>query len=72
MEAMRNSYNILVGKPQGKRPLRRPRPRWEDISEWLLGNEGRNVWTGCIWLRIGTSDGCCERGNEPLGSIKAG
>jgi hypothetical protein len=27
---MRNAYNILVGKPEGKRPLRRPKRRWED------------------------------------------
>jgi hypothetical protein len=27
---MRNSYSILVGKPEGKRPLGRPRRRWED------------------------------------------
>jgi hypothetical protein len=27
---MRNAYSILVGKPEGKRPLRRPRRRWED------------------------------------------
>jgi hypothetical protein len=26
---MRNTYNILVGKPKGKRPLRRPRCGWE-------------------------------------------
>jgi hypothetical protein len=26
----RNAYNILVGKPEGERPLRRPRRRWED------------------------------------------
>jgi hypothetical protein len=26
----RNAYMILVGKPEGKRPLRRPRRRWED------------------------------------------
>jgi hypothetical protein len=26
---MRNAYNILVGKPKGKRPLQRPRHRWE-------------------------------------------
>jgi hypothetical protein len=29
MGDMRNVYNILVGKPEGKRPLRRPRRRWE-------------------------------------------
>jgi hypothetical protein len=27
---MRNDYTILVGKPEGKRPLGRPRCRWED------------------------------------------
>jgi hypothetical protein len=27
---MRNAYNISVGKPEGKRPLGRPRCRWED------------------------------------------
>jgi hypothetical protein len=26
----RKVYNILVGKPEGKRPLERPRRRWED------------------------------------------
>jgi hypothetical protein len=29
MRAKRNAYRILVGKPEGKRPLRRPRRRWE-------------------------------------------
>jgi hypothetical protein len=29
MGEMRNAYNILVGKPEGKRPLGRPRRRWE-------------------------------------------
>jgi hypothetical protein len=30
MGEMRNSYEILVGKPEGKRPLGRPRRRWEN------------------------------------------
>ena len=30
------------------------------------------VWTGSIWLRIGTGGGTCECGNEPSGSIKYG
>jgi len=29
MEDMRNAYNILVGKCEGKRPLRRPMCRWK-------------------------------------------
>jgi hypothetical protein len=36
MGGMRNVYNILVGNPEGKRPLRRPRCRWEGILEWVL------------------------------------
>jgi hypothetical protein len=27
---IRNVYNILAGKPEGKRPVRRPKHRWED------------------------------------------
>jgi hypothetical protein len=30
MREMRNVYNIFVGKPEGNRPLGRPRRRWED------------------------------------------
>jgi hypothetical protein len=30
MEERRGVYRVLVGKPEGKRPLVRPRRRWED------------------------------------------
>jgi hypothetical protein len=41
---------ILVAKPEGKRPLGRPRRRWvDDIKMDLRGI----VWSGLIWLRIG-------------------
>jgi hypothetical protein len=30
MEEVRGTYNILVGKPEGRRPMGRPRRRWED------------------------------------------
>jgi hypothetical protein len=30
MAEVRGAYNILVGRPEGRRPLGRPRPRWED------------------------------------------
>jgi hypothetical protein len=30
MEKLRGAYNILVGRPEGRRPLGRPRRRWED------------------------------------------
>jgi hypothetical protein len=29
MGEIRNAYNILVGKPEGKRPFEKPRCRWE-------------------------------------------
>jgi hypothetical protein len=49
---MRNSFKILIGKPEGRRPQGRPRHRWI-ISKWILGKEGCRVLTGSIWLRIG-------------------
>jgi hypothetical protein len=33
-------YRVLVGKPEGKRPLGRPRPRWEDNIEMDLQEVG--------------------------------
>jgi hypothetical protein len=57
MGEMRNAYRILVGKPEGKRPLRGPIHVWEIILEWILGKLGGKMWTGCIWLMISTSGG---------------
>jgi len=47
-------YRALVGKPEGKRPLGRPRRRWEDNIKMDLQDVGCGVWTGLSWLRIGT------------------
>jgi hypothetical protein len=55
--AERNAYRILVGKPEGKRTLGRPIHRWWKILKWILGRQDGMVWTGSIWLRIGTSRG---------------
>jgi hypothetical protein len=51
----RGVFKVLVGKPEGKRPLGRSRSRWEDnriFRKWDV-----EAWTGSIWLRIGTGDG---------------
>jgi hypothetical protein len=52
----RNVYRLLVGKPEGKRPLGRPRRRWVDNIRMDLGEVGWDgmMWTGLVWLRIGT------------------
>jgi hypothetical protein len=39
----RNTYRILVGKPEGIRPLERPRRRWEDGIKMDLREIGRGV-----------------------------
>jgi hypothetical protein len=53
----RGAYRILVGTREGKRPLGRPRRRWEDNIEMDLQGVGWGTWTGLIWLRIGTGGG---------------
>jgi hypothetical protein len=54
---MRNVNKILIGKPEEKRPLERPRRRWDDNMKYILGTQGWSVWIGLIWLRIWTGGG---------------
>jgi hypothetical protein len=42
----RKVYKVLVGKPEGKRPLGRPRRRWEDGIRMDLREIGLGVWIG--------------------------
>jgi hypothetical protein len=49
---------VLVGKPEGKRPLGRPRRRWEDGIRMDLREIGLGgVWIRFDCLRTGTGDG---------------
>jgi hypothetical protein len=43
MGEKRNAYRILVGKPEGKTPLGRPRRRWVNHIKMILGQTG---WDG--------------------------
>jgi hypothetical protein len=54
-----NMYRILVGNPEGKRPLGRPRRRWEDGIKMDLREIGRGggVLSVFTWLRRGTVGG---------------
>jgi hypothetical protein len=45
----RNGYRLLVGKPEGKRPLRRPRRRWVDNIRMDLGEVG---WGNVDWIGL--------------------
>jgi hypothetical protein len=50
-------HTQFAGKADGKRPLRRPRRRREDHIRKELREIGCEVWTGCIWPRIGITGG---------------
>jgi hypothetical protein len=45
----RNVYRVLVGKPEGKRPLGRQRCRWEDLIRMDLREIG---WGGVQWIHL--------------------
>ena len=55
MEQSRNAYRVLVGNPEGKRPIRRPRRRWEDNIKMDLREVGCDTGEWIILLKIGTS-----------------
>jgi hypothetical protein len=60
MGEKRNAYRLLVGKPEGKRPLGRPRRRWVDNIrldlgvvgwgdvDWIGQAKDRNRWRGIV------------------------
>ena len=54
MREGRGVHRVLVGKPEGKGPLGRPRRRWEDNIKMDLREVGGPGWS---WLRIGRSGG---------------
>ena len=55
MGERRGVYRVLLGKPEEKRPLGRPRHRWEDNIKVDLQEVGTLI--GSSWIRIGTGGG---------------
>jgi hypothetical protein len=49
MSEERNVYMVLMGNPEGKRPLRRPRHRWED---GIRMNLREIVWGNVDWIQL--------------------
>jgi hypothetical protein len=49
MREKRNAYTILMGKPEGKSPLGRPRRRWVDNIKMGLRTRG---WDGVDWIDV--------------------
>jgi hypothetical protein len=49
MGERRGAYRTLVGKPEGRRPLGRPRRRWEDNIKMDLREVG---WEGAEWIDL--------------------
>jgi hypothetical protein len=69
----RDVYRVLVGRPEGKRPLGRPRHRWEDnIKMDLRIQQNKDGWgeLDSAGSGQGTVADFCEHRNEPSGSIK--
>ena len=72
MGEKRGVYRVLVWKPEGRRPVGRPRRRWVDNIRMDLQEVGCRYmdWTGLAQDRQ-VAD-ACECGNEPSGSVKCG
>jgi hypothetical protein len=67
MGAERKVYKVSGRKSEGKRPLGRPRRRWDDGIRKDLGKNGWGMWSGFNWLRTGPVAGCYKCGDEPSG-----
>jgi len=68
----RRVYRVLVGKPEGRRPLGRPRRRWVDNirTDFQEVGCGYMDWMGLNLYRDVVD--ACKCGNEPSGSVKCG
>jgi hypothetical protein len=57
MGERRGAYRVFIARPEGKKPLGRPRRRWENNIKMDLKDAEWGVWTGLIWIRTRTGGG---------------
>ena len=57
MGARRGSHRVLVGKPEGRRPLGTPRQDGRIIIKGIFSKWDGRSWTGLIWLKMWTGGG---------------
>ena len=57
MGERRSAYRVLVGKPEGKRPVVRPGVDGRVILRWIFRKWDVGIWTGSSWLTIVTGGG---------------
>jgi hypothetical protein len=71
MGERRGVYRVMVGKPEGKRPVGRPWRRWVYNIKMGLQKVGCG---GGYWIEMGKGQvaDTCECGNEPSCSMKCG
>jgi hypothetical protein len=63
-------HNALVGRSEESCYLEGLSIGGSIILKWRFKNLDGEAWSGLVWLRQGQVVGCCECGNEPLGSTK--
>jgi hypothetical protein len=54
---MTDASKILIGRPEGREPVGRPRRRWGIILKQIIGIYGLGVWIRFIWHMIGAGGG---------------
>jgi hypothetical protein len=63
MGELRNAYTVLVGKPEGKRPHRRPGRRWEDNIKMYVREVG---WENLVWVNLAQDR---DRWRSPVNTV---
>ena len=52
-----NAYRVLVGKPEGKKDIRKPACKWWIILKWISKKQDGMAWIILIWFRMEKSGG---------------